>query len=162
MIEVPEDDHGKREVEQALWVASVTLGEEAVFACRPQYVDGLAAIARHTTSHAQLLQRRPTAVMGENHTQTGGAALRRFHLQDGGCRSPAAAPAREIRLQRYAQSPSVSRMSGTTSVIGGWLSTLTSAVASVPALMVFSFALGDVQAKPLMVSGSGNSATRPV
>ena len=47
-----------------------------------------------------------------------------------------------------------------TIVMGGWLSTLTSTVASVPELSFSLAAFGDVQAKPLAVEGSGSSTIR--
>ena len=99
MVEVPEDDHREREVEQAARVAPVALRGEAVLACGPQYAGRLAAVARHAATHPQLFERHPPAVVREHHAEGGGAALRRLHLEEGGSRPPPAALAVEVGPQ---------------------------------------------------------------
>ena len=139
------------------------LRDEPVLPCRPQHAGRLAAVAGDATAYPQLLERHPAPVVGEDHPETGGAALRRLHLQDGGHRAPPPAPAIEVPSQTVvaAQNPSTSLSRGTTRVIGGWLSVLTSTPASVPEVSVSFAAFGDVQAKPLAVEGSGVRITRP-
>ena len=96
MVEVPEDDHRKREVEQAARFTPEALCDEAVLARGPQYAGRLAAVARYTATHPQLFKGRPSAVMREDHAEGGGAALRCFHLEQGGDCPPPPALAFEV------------------------------------------------------------------
>ena len=185
VVEVPEHHHREGEVEQAFRIAPVTGRVEAVLARRAQHAGRLDAVARHAAPDPQLFERRPAAVVGEDHREAGGAAFGGLHLQDGGRRAPPASAA-EVRalhevharprsclslrlragegagvLRTPAHSPSFFLSKGTTRVMGAWLSTLTSMPASVPEESVRPAALGDVHANPLAVEGSGSRTIRP-
>ena len=183
VVEVPEHHHREGEVEQALRIAPVAGRVEAVLARRPQHAGRLDAVARHAAPDPQLFERRPAAVVGEDHREAGGAAFGGLHLQDGGRRAPPASAAEvrtlhEVRvrprprlppgaggeagvLRTPAHCPSFFLSKGTTRVMGAWLSTLTSTPASVPEESVRPAALGEVHANPLAVEGSGSRTIRP-
>jgi hypothetical protein len=92
MIEVPVDDAGHRQFVQRRRFLAKPPGVEVKGARRPNDVARLAAVARDAASDAELLQRDPDAVMGENHGERRGPALDGFHLQDGGCPPDVPAP----------------------------------------------------------------------
>ena len=169
MVELPEDDHRERKIEEMLSLAPEASGREAKFPRRTHHVGGVAAVAGDPAPHPENFQRYPSAVIGEDHAKARRPALCGFHLQDGRYRqSPATArpqirtKLRRLILRRLSQRPSFSAIHGTTSAAGERLVTSTSIVASVPGVMSTSFACGEVQAKPLTVEGSRVSATLPV
>ena len=181
VVEIPEHDHREAELQEAPGLGPHAPGDHAQRLRRPYDVERLGAVARYAAAHPQILERYPPAVMGEDHCQAGSAALGPLHLQHGGHRPAASAPGMQVGLQRLCagrrrpapfpwtlaavarthRSPSHSLSNGTASVIGGWLRVLISTEASVPGASVWPAALGEVQARPLAVVGSGTRAIRP-
>ncbi len=102
------------------------LGFEAVGAGGLDHVARLAAVARDAAGHAQLFERHPAAIVGEDDGERRGAALDRFHLEDGGRAHPGG---------RHLQSPSFSRRVGMTSAMGRSSLTTTPPEARVPLLI---------------------------
>ena len=161
VIEIPEDDEREGEFAQILRLAPEAARDEAVFERRAEHAVRPAAVARYAAANTQFLERHPASVVGEDHRQTGCAALGRFHLEDDGRRAPAPAP-RDIGPfpQVHAQGRSASLSEGTTRVMGARFSVFISTFTSVPKESVRLSPLGEVHAKPLAVDGSGSRMTR--
>ena len=91
VVEVPEDNHGQRQLAKLRGFLLVAFGFQAVIARGFQEAAGFAAVSRDATSHPQFLQGNNSPVVGENDPQRGGPALHRFHLQYRGSRDPVTA-----------------------------------------------------------------------
>ena len=83
MVEIPVDDAGHRQFVQRRGLLAKPPRVEAEGARGANDVARLAAVARDAAGDAELLQRDPGAMVGENHGQRRGPALDGFHLQDG-------------------------------------------------------------------------------
>jgi hypothetical protein len=83
--EVPVHDDWERSGQCLIEIEAVSAGVEAVVPGSAHDAGGLAAIARHAASDAQLLQRHPPAVVRQDDGERGGTALGDLHLQDGRC-----------------------------------------------------------------------------
>ena len=79
----PVEDHGEGQLEQRLPGVGEASRHEPVLARRTGDARRVRAVARHAAPDAQLLERHPPAVVGEDHGEAGGTALRGLHLQDG-------------------------------------------------------------------------------
>ena len=84
VVEVPVQDGWPGQIGQRLRLLAEALGGEAILPGSLQQAAGLGAITRNAAGNAQLFQRNPGAVMGEDHGKAGRTAFHRLHLQDGG------------------------------------------------------------------------------
>ena len=100
VAEVPVHDHREAVLGETLEAGLQAPGDHAQRLRRPRDVERLGAVARHAAAHPQLFEGDPPAVVGEDHRQTGGAALGPLHLQHGGHRPAAPAPGVQIGLHR--------------------------------------------------------------
>ena len=83
VIEVPVDDAREGGVLlQVLHFQPVAVRLQAVVLCGNEHVFHVGAVAGDAAVQAHLLQRHPLLIIGQDHRETGRAALQRFHLHD--------------------------------------------------------------------------------
>ncbi len=88
MIEIPKKYRWQGYFVQLVDFLAVSLGPESVAARSLQYVTGLASVPGYPAFGAQLLQRYPFAVIGQNGAKSGGTAFYCLHLKNCRCLDP--------------------------------------------------------------------------
>ena len=83
MIESPVEHHRQGVVLEIFDFQAVARSLKAITLCRPEQIGGIAAVAGDARFPAQDLQGHNAAEKGQDHGQTGAAALRGLHLEDG-------------------------------------------------------------------------------